>query len=109
MENRKQDEENGAVACAALALAPIARVGDPITAIDTPALVLDMDAFEANVQTMQAWAARHGVALRPHAKAHRCPELSRRQLRQARWVSAAKKCPRSSRYCGWCARHPRQQ
>ncbi|MYN14303.1 DSD1 family PLP-dependent enzyme [Pusillimonas sp. TS35] len=80
MENRKQDEENGAVACAALALAPIARVGDPITAIDTPALVLDMDAFEANVQTMQAWAARHGVALRPHAKAHRCPELSRRQL-----------------------------
>ncbi|WP_418214801.1 DSD1 family PLP-dependent enzyme [Bordetella pseudohinzii] len=29
---------------------------------------------------MQQWADRHGVALRPHAKAHKCPEIARRQL-----------------------------
>ncbi len=48
--------------------------------IPTPALLLDLDAFEANVQRMASRAREHGKALRPHAKAHKCPEIARRQV-----------------------------
>lgn len=68
-------------ALADLRLPPVARAGDPLAAIDTPALVLDLDAFERNVAAMQAQATRAGVALRPHAKAHKCPQVALAQLR----------------------------
>lgn len=57
-----------------------ARVGDAIGDIDTPSLMLDLDAFEENLRTMQVLAERNGVALRPHAKAHKCPEIALRQI-----------------------------
>jgi len=57
-----------------------ARVGDSILDIDTPALVMDMAAFEANVARMAAQAQRLGVALRPHAKSNKCVEIARRQI-----------------------------
>ena len=57
---------------------PPARVGDPLAAIDTPALVLDLDAFSRNVDRLANSA--HGVRLRPHAKAHKCPEIARLQV-----------------------------
>ncbi|WP_241131230.1 DSD1 family PLP-dependent enzyme [Achromobacter xylosoxidans] len=63
-----------------IVLPPPAQVGDPLASVDTPSLVLDLAAFEANLRAMQAWADRHEVALRPHAKAHKCPEIARRQL-----------------------------
>ncbi|MPT40037.1 MAG: DSD1 family PLP-dependent enzyme [Achromobacter sp.] len=63
-----------------IALPPAAQPGDPLSRIDTPSLVLDLPAFEANLRAMQAWADRHEVALRPHAKAHKCPEIALRQL-----------------------------
>jgi D-serine deaminase-like pyridoxal phosphate-dependent protein len=59
---------------------PAARVGDDISVVDTPSLILELDAFEENLRTMQVLAERHGVALRPHAKAHRCPEIALRQV-----------------------------
>ena len=46
----------------------------------TPALVLDLGALERNVVAMAAFCARHGVALRPHAKTHKSVEVARRQL-----------------------------
>ncbi|MGB6104675.1 MAG: DSD1 family PLP-dependent enzyme [Pusillimonas sp.] len=64
----------------AIAIAPAAQKGDGLADIDTPSLILDLDAFEHNLRTMQVLAERHGVALRPHAKAHRCPEIALRQL-----------------------------
>jgi D-serine deaminase-like pyridoxal phosphate-dependent protein len=36
--------------------------------IPTPALLLDLDAFDANVTTMTRCVAAHGKGLRPHAK-----------------------------------------
>jgi D-serine deaminase-like pyridoxal phosphate-dependent protein len=46
--------------------------------IPTPALLLDLDRFEANVKTMVEECRRRGVGLRPHAKTHKCPEIARR-------------------------------
>jgi D-serine deaminase-like pyridoxal phosphate-dependent protein len=57
-----------------------ARPGDPVAAIDTPALVLDLDAFERNLRRMAQALAGTGVRLRAHAKSHKCPEIARRQM-----------------------------
>ena len=59
---------------------PPARVGDPIDAIDTPALVLELDAFESNLERMAAFVRGSSVRLRPHAKSHKCPEIAKRQI-----------------------------
>ena len=57
-----------------------AQPGDPVSAIDTPALVLDLDAFEQNLRRMADAMRGSGVRLRPHAKCHKCPEIARRQV-----------------------------
>ena len=48
--------------------------------LPTPSLLLDLDAFEANVSRMAAHAAGAGLDLRPHAKTHKCSEIARRQV-----------------------------
>jgi D-serine deaminase-like pyridoxal phosphate-dependent protein len=50
----------------------------PLAEVDTPALLVDLDAFERNLATMAETA--RGVRLRPHAKSHKCPEIARRQI-----------------------------
>jgi D-serine deaminase-like pyridoxal phosphate-dependent protein len=57
-----------------------AQLGDHVSAIDTPALVLDLDAFERNLERMAAALRGSNVRLRAHAKAHKCPEISLRQI-----------------------------
>lgn len=63
-----------------IALPPAAQPGDPLARVDTPSLALDLTAFDTNLRAMQAWADRHEVALRPHAKAHKCPQIALRQV-----------------------------
>src|SRR6476659_4021810 len=48
--------------------------------IPTPALLLDLDRFERNVEKMAAYVKAAGKELRPHAKTHKCPEIARRQI-----------------------------
>ncbi len=48
-------------------------------AVATPAAVLDLDVLERNVAAMAAKARALGVALRPHAKTHKCVEVARLQ------------------------------
>lgn len=48
--------------------------------LPTPSLLLDLDAFEANVAHMAAHAAGAGLDLRPHAKTHKCSEIAKRQI-----------------------------
>jgi D-serine deaminase-like pyridoxal phosphate-dependent protein len=48
--------------------------------LPTPALLLDIDTFESNIRQMAAHVSRAGKALRPHAKAHKCVEIAKRQL-----------------------------
>jgi D-serine deaminase-like pyridoxal phosphate-dependent protein len=57
-----------------------ARPGDHVSAIDTPALVLDLDAFDRNLERMAAALRGTRVRLRAHAKAHKCPEIALRQV-----------------------------
>ena len=57
-----------------------ARLGDPVAAIDTPALVIDLDAMERNLERMATFALAHGVRLRPHAKTHKSATLARLQI-----------------------------
>lgn len=60
--------------------APPAQIGAPVDAIDTPALIVDLDAFERNVAKMAAFVASAGVGLRAHAKTHRSVAVGRRQM-----------------------------
>lgn len=48
--------------------------------IPTPALIVDLDAFERNVARMAQRAATAGLALRPHAKSHKSATIGRRQI-----------------------------
>lgn len=50
-------------------------VGD----LPTPALLLDLDVLEANLERMARRARALGVVLRPHVKTHKCVEIGRRQ------------------------------
>jgi len=51
-----------------------------LEAIETPALLLDLDVVERNLERMASRAQQLGVQLRPHAKTHKCPELGKRQI-----------------------------
>ncbi|MDW5592855.1 alanine racemase [Conexibacter stalactiti] len=51
-----------------------------LDALDTPALVVDLEALRANVVAMAATADAAGVALRPHAKTHKSLHVARLQL-----------------------------
>ena len=48
--------------------------------LTTPALVLDLDRFEANLATMARLAKESGQALRPHAKSHKCSAIAKAQI-----------------------------
>ena len=48
--------------------------------IPTPALLLDLEAFDANVAKMAAHVRARGLGFRPHGKTHKCPEIARRLI-----------------------------
>lgn len=58
----------------------IAVPGDVLAQISTPALLIELNAFEHNIALMADLAKRHGVALRPHAKAHKASAIAQRQI-----------------------------
>lgn len=55
-----------------------AQIGDSTSDIQTPSLVLDLDAFNRNVAKLRQMT-RH-IRVRPHAKSHKCPEIAKRQI-----------------------------
>lgn len=60
--------------------APPAQIGASIDEIDTPALVVDLDAFERNIEKMAEYVAKTGVRLRAHAKTHKSSEVAKKQI-----------------------------
>lgn len=59
---------------------PPALVGAPLADVETPALLIDLDAFERNLAHLARAAKDFGVRLRPHAKTHKCAVIARRQM-----------------------------
>ena len=59
-------------------------------ALGTPALVLDLDAMEANIVSMAQNARLHGYDVRPVAKIHKSVEIARRQMAAGASVHAVR-------------------
>jgi D-serine deaminase-like pyridoxal phosphate-dependent protein len=53
-----------------------------LTAVDTPALTVDIAAVERNVRRLQSYCDAHGLALRPHIKSHKLPAIAHLQVRE---------------------------
>ncbi len=49
--------------------------------LNTPALVIDLDALNRNIDRMAEFARTRGLQLRPHAKTHKSPDIARLQLK----------------------------
>jgi D-serine deaminase-like pyridoxal phosphate-dependent protein len=48
--------------------------------IETPALIVDLDKLERNIDRMARFSAESGVNIRPHAKTHKCPIIAHKQI-----------------------------
>jgi len=57
-----------------------ASIGQRLEDVDTPALILELPAFEQNLKTLKDSLAGRAVRVRPHAKMHKCPEVAKRQI-----------------------------
>lgn len=55
-------------------------VGADFNGVDTPALLLDLDALRHNIDTMAAFFAGKHCRLRPHFKSHKCTRIARMQM-----------------------------
>ncbi len=62
----------------------------PLDALETPAVVVDLDRMERNLDAASAYATAHALALRPHVKTHKSPMIASAQLaRGARGLTCA--------------------
>src|SRR5688572_19530118 len=57
-----------------------ALVGCPKTDLDTPALLVDLDTLEANIERMAGTFRAAGVGWRPHTKGIKVPQIAQRLL-----------------------------
>lgn len=78
---------------------PPAAVGVPVDRIDTPALVVDLDAYARNLDRMARFMAGQRVRLRPHAKTHKCPVVALDQIAQGAVGVCCQKVPTSAASC----------
>ena len=55
-------------------------MGRALAEVETPVAMVDLDRLETNLQRLQSYADGHGIALWPHTKTHKSPEIGLRQL-----------------------------
>ncbi len=55
--------------------------GKPVHDIDTPSLVIDLDAMKRNLGRMAEFARKHNIRWRPHAKLHKSVALAKMQIK----------------------------
>jgi D-serine deaminase-like pyridoxal phosphate-dependent protein len=58
-----------------------AEPGMRVDEIDTPALIVDLEACGRNLERMAIYARERGLRLRPHAKMHKTPAMAQWQVR----------------------------
>src|SRR5262245_63052350 len=59
---------------------PPAEIGVPVAEVETPALIIDLDALDRNIAKMAEFASASGVRVRPHAKTHKSTAIALRQI-----------------------------
>lgn len=57
-----------------------AKPGMTVSEVMTPALIVDLDAFERNLARMRDFLSRTGLRLRGHAKTHKSVDIARLQM-----------------------------
>lgn len=57
-----------------------ARAGHSVAQIDTPALLVDLDALQRNMDAVHARILAAGLRIRSHGKAHKCPPIALLQI-----------------------------
>lgn len=55
-------------------------IGCDLKDLDTPALCIDLDAMEANIQRMAGWITERGKQWRPHQKCHKTPAIAWKEI-----------------------------
>jgi len=55
-------------------------LGTPVGQLDTPALVIDLDAMQRNLAAMAGYARERRMRLRPHAKMHKSATIAKLQI-----------------------------
>ena len=55
-------------------------IGQPVSALDTPALMADLDVIETNIARIAAECRKHGMAWRPHVKGNKTVEIVRKEI-----------------------------
>jgi 3-hydroxy-D-aspartate aldolase len=63
-----------------MTMRPPAEVGMSLDEVDTPALLIDLDAFERNLRRLADRITGSPVKARPHAKTHKCPIIALKQV-----------------------------
>ncbi|MFC1799257.1 DSD1 family PLP-dependent enzyme [Thermodesulfobacteriota bacterium] len=59
---------------------PPAEIGTPLEEVDTPALLIELDAFERNLKKLPDSLDGSCIRIRPHAKTHKCPTIAKLQM-----------------------------
>ena len=54
--------------------------GTPMEELDTPALVVDLDVMDRNIDTVHACFKQSNAKIRPHVGSHQCPQIAHKQL-----------------------------
>ena len=55
-------------------------IGKHKTELDTPALLIDLDILESNIQSMADYFSGISTDLRPHLKTHKTPIIAKKQI-----------------------------
>src|SRR5215469_5358412 len=55
-------------------------IGAPKTAVDTPALLVELDIMEANIRRVAGTCRTNGIGWRPHTKGQKTPEIVQKEL-----------------------------
>eukprot|EP00051_Salpingoeca_urceolata_P033399 m.20540 g.20540 ORF g.20540 m.20540 type:complete len:412 (-) comp6197_c0_seq1:218-1453(-) len=59
---------------------PVPCVGDALEELDSPLLVIDVEALRRNMAAMAAQCRARNKSWRPHAKGHKCPDIAKMQV-----------------------------
>jgi len=66
-------------------------VGMSVEELPTPSLIVDIDKMQGNINSWQQHVDQYGVALRPHIKTHKVPDIAKMQIAAgAKGITSAK-------------------